>query len=236
MAPSKSNPNPSSLKRSREAVQRFYKSTLSSPSSTTTVAKRELLQQCSKSATANKLFIPIGVASIPTQIAIGFASASFWRGMWYILDDNLFPDDPTASAVTSLVGGTLGLATVQGIVARKAKYYAAKEVQILPSYYPKIARFGTLYCVTASCILVWRGAWMGCDVVYEQMTNHSASEPGHMTRSGVWSHVLAAAGLLAFGRFSSVLGPPARISILKDVAFNATTWHQYSKAAKWFFK
>jgi hypothetical protein len=240
MSASNSNPNPSSLKRSRESVQKFYKSTLSS--STTTAGKRELLQQCSKSsiasanASANKLFIPIGVASIPIQIAVGIASASYWRGMWYILDDNLFPNDPIASAVTCLVGGTLGLATVQGVVARKAEYYASKDIQKLPSSYTKIARFGTLYCVATSCILVWRGTWIACDVVYEKMTNHSALEPGHMTTSGIWTHVLATAGLLAVGRFSSVLGPPSRISILKDTAFQATTWHQYSKAAKWFFK
>lgn len=219
----------SSLKRSRQKVvvlQKYYKSTISPSSS----AASNLLKQ------SNPLFRPIGVTPIPVQIAIGCASASYWRGMWYILDDNLFPNDPTASASASLIGGTLGLATVQGVMAKKAEYYASKEVTKLPSYYPKMARFGTLYIVATSCILVWRGAWMGCDIIYEQMTDHSPLEPGHLTVSGVWTHVVATCGLLAFGRFSSVLGPPARLSILEDMAFKAKTWQQYSKAAKWFFK
>jgi hypothetical protein len=52
------------------------------------------------------------------------------------------------------------------------------------------------------------------------------------------SHFAAAAGLLAMGRFSSVLAPPANISIMKDISFKKATrtWMDYSAAAKWFFK
>eukprot|EP00980_Cylindrotheca_fusiformis_P004734 scaffold1008_cov124-Cylindrotheca_fusiformis.AAC.2 len=252
--PSKNNSNTiSSLKRSREVlVQKYYKSTMSSSSSASATPRLSNVNAtgagtAAKSVAANAasagagVFRPIGVTPIPVQIAIGCASACYWRGMWYIMDDQLFPDDPTASAVSSLLGGTIGLATVQGLIAKQAEYYVSQATKhpnevLLPSHYPKLARFGSLYIVATSCVMVWRGAWMGCDIVYEKFTNHSALDKGHMTTSGVWSHVLATVGLLAFGRFSSVLGPPARISILEDLAFQAKTWKQYSQAAKWFFK
>lgn len=77
---------------------------------------------------------------------------------------------------------------------------------------------------------------MGWDIAYEKLNKQSATDKGHLTRSGIGSCALATFGLLAFGRFSSVLAPPAKVSILEDLAFKATTWQQYSKAAKWFFK
>ena len=204
-----------------------------------TDTKRALLKECSKTTLKNSLFKPLGVTPIPVQIAIGVASASYWRGMWYILDDNLFPDNPEYSASASLVLGTGGLAFVQGMMEKQALYAARTNSTKLPRYYPSFARFGTLYCVATSCVLVWRGAWMGCDILYEKIMAESeakATDPSHLTKSGLASHVLATCGLLAFGRFSSVLAPPARGSIVEDLAFKATTWEQYSKAAKWFFK
>lgn len=199
--------------------------------------KRSLLKEYSKTTLKTSLFKPLGVAPIPVQIAVGVASASYWRGVWYILDDNLFPDNPKYSASASLVLGTGGLAFVQGMMEKQALYAARTNSTKLPRYYSPFARFGTLYCVATSCVLVWRGAWMGCDILYEKIASDAkATDPGHLTKSGVASHVLATCGLLAFGRFSSVLGPPARGSILEDLTLKATTWQQYSKAAKWFFK
>mmetsp|Transcript_21615 Transcript_21615/g.33900 ORF Transcript_21615/g.33900 Transcript_21615/m.33900 type:complete len:206 (-) Transcript_21615:1820-2437(-) len=202
--------------------------------------KKDLLKNCAKIGVTKQLGyvpIPIGMTPIPTQVAIGVASASYWRGMWYILDDNLFPDNPLYSAVASLGLGSFGLAFVQGAIARKTEYYYSQKKAVkLPFYYSSIARFGTLNCVATSCVLVWRGAWLGWDLAYEKLSKESATDRGHLTISGIGSTVLATLGLLAFGRFSSVLAPPAKVSILEDLAFKATTWQQYSKAAKWFFK
>lgn len=120
--------------------------------------KKDLLKSCAKTGLTNRLgYSPLGVTPIPTQVAIGVATASYWRGMWYILDDNLFPDNPLYSAVASLGLGSFGLAFIQGAIARQADYYARKETAKLPLYYKPIARFGTLYCVSTSCVLVWRG-------------------------------------------------------------------------------
>lgn len=123
--------------------------------------KKDSLKNFAKTGVTKRLgFAPLGVTSIPTQVAIGVASASYWRGMWYILDDNLFPDNPLYSAVASLGLGSFGLAFGQGVIARKAEYYARKEAAKLPFYYTPIARFVTLYCVATSCVLVWRGGEM----------------------------------------------------------------------------
>ena len=121
--------------------------------------KKDLLKHCAKSGVTQRLgFVPIGVTPIPTQVAIGVATASYWRGIWYILDDNLYPDNPLYSAAASLGLGAFGLAFVQGAIAKKAAYYFAQKKAVkLPSYYSSIARFGTLNCVAISCVLVWRG-------------------------------------------------------------------------------
>jgi len=185
---------------------------------------------------------PLGVhpTSIAAQIGVGIAVASFWRGAWYFLDDNLFPHNPLYSAAASLTGGTAGLTITQGFMARKAAAYRGGKSIKLPSYYPPVARFGTLYCVSLSCVMVWRGAWMLMDIGYEefhkfQENEVKATEPGHLTKSGLISHFAAVGGLLACGRFSSVLAPPAGIAIVKDLAMKATTWKEYSKYAKWWF-
>ena len=168
-------------------------------------------------------------------------------------------------------------------------------------------RFGALYCVSTSCILVWRGAWLLWDVVYEEgvhyyinsstltekndadikerhdqihqlMANHShshhhtidqgsnrrvdgnaaaaaalnnetsgnskttasdaisATDPHHLSLSGLLSHGVATVGLLALGRFASVLAPPARVSIVKDTPLYAKTAKEFMKKANWLFK
>lgn len=183
---------------------------------------------------------PIGMApgGVFQQVAIGIACASYWRGMWYLLDDNLFPNNPFYSATTCLGLGTGGLAFTQGYIAKKAKKDLVRQRKNLPRHYSSIARFGTLYCVSTSCVLVWRGTWMLWDIAYEQFhkDNVKATDPNHLTKSGILSHGCAVGGLLIFGYFASVLAPPARVSVLKDCALKAKTWQEYSKAAKWFFK
>jgi hypothetical protein len=162
-----------------------------------------------------------------------------------------------------------------------------------------IMRFGALYCVATSCVLVWRGAWLLWDVAYEEAYHYyinqsasintntekrnemhdqvhqlmsnpshshhhtieershrdghikiletkasdapssgsiSATDPHHLTQSGLLSHGIAMIGLLAFGRFASVLAPPTRASIVKDAPLYAKSAKEYMKTAKWLYK
>ena len=183
---------------------------------------------------------PIGMAPLGVfhQVAIGVACASYWRGMWYILDDNLFPENPFYSASSCLGLGAVGLAGTQGFIARQAERDLINKNLALPRHYSPFARFGSLYCVSTSCVLIWRGTWMLWDIAYEKIHKDQikATDPKHLTKSGMLSHGIAVAGLLALGSFASVLAPPARASVLKDCALKAKTWQEYSKAAKWFFK
>jgi len=173
------------------------------------------------------------------KVGVGIGVASFWRGAWYVLDDNLFPNNPLHSATASLGLGTAGLAITQGMIAHEASKQVSGKTRVkLPSYYNSIARFGSLYGIAMSVVLVWRGSWMLWDIGYEKIYKDEvkALDPGHRTKGGLASHIVACAGLLAFGRFSSVLAPPASVSILKDMALKAKTWKEYSNAAKWFFR
>jgi hypothetical protein len=42
----------------------------------------------------------------------------------------------------------------------------------------KMARFGALYTIAVSCVLVWRGTWVGWDVVYEKYHPHNKATAG----------------------------------------------------------
>jgi hypothetical protein len=68
-----------------------------------------------------------------------------------------------------------------------------------------------------SCVLIWRGTWVGWDVAYDRFheeTPHKKST----TQSGMVSHVVALTCLLGTGLFASVLAPPAAVSVIRDLA------------------
>jgi hypothetical protein len=58
------------------------------------------------------------------------------------------------------------------------------------------------------------------------------TKPGHLSKSGVLSHGLAAAGLLGCGLFASVLAPPAAASVIRDIAVKAGGKSSYSGPAQ----
>ena len=104
---------------------------------------------------------------ILSHVGIGMGAASFWRGAWYVLDDQLFPDNAQYSAASSLLLGTMGMAASQGIMHRALTTFPKQHHPVLQP----IARFGALYVVAMSCVLVWRGTWVGWDCVYEHYHN-----------------------------------------------------------------
>lgn len=184
-------------------------------------------------------FLPLPTNLVFRNVLVGCGAASFWRGAWYILDDHLYPDTPSLSALSSLGLGSLGMWFSQGLVARGIRY-------------------GGIYCTALSCVLVWRGAWLGWDCFYESLHNHhhdhvgywltaskssflhhgvykhmpltpddeekttdirptvEATDPGHATKSGFVSHAVACGFLISAGVFASVLAPPAAASVLRD--------------------
>lgn len=169
-------------------------------------------------------FVALHWKSVLTHVGVGMGAASFWRGAWYILDDHLFPNDRAASALSSWSLGVVGIAASQGLVEK------CEKLQQQGGRIPlKVARFGALYTIAVSCVLVWRGTWLGWDVLYEY--NHpqqspcksavQATAPGHLSTSGVVSHVLAVAALVGTGLFASVLAPPAANSVIRDFTVKA---------------
>ena len=190
-------------------------------------------------------FCPHPVRQVLRNVLVGCGAASFWRGSWYLLDDNLYPNDPAKSAASSLLAGTVGMVASQGLVQRALTKPSAAHLMK-----QQALRFGAVYTIAVSCVLVWRGAWLGWDVLYEKLhkcmhlmlhspvswhasdssfMHHSvydqlhedvsvdATDPGHATKSGLLSHVVACCFLLGLGRFASVLAPPAAVSLIRDV-------------------
>jgi hypothetical protein len=198
------------------------------------------------------LFGQAGVVPFAAQVGIGIACASFWRGAWYVLDDNLFPENPVYSATASLGLGTTGLAMTQGLIAHCngtvvnnnnhlntspsvkhqnniTKFPSVTKYKI-PTRFDSVARFGCLYAVSMSIVLIWRGTWMLWDIGYENIHKgkFKASDKDHQTKSGLASHFMACGCLLMFGRFSAVLAPPFSRAILNDKTFRASTWKEYA--------
>ena len=144
--------------------------------------------------------------------AVGIGSASFWRGMWYVLDDQLYPESPFYSASSSLVMGTGLLAASQGLLHRTSQVVSPKLVPL------PLQRFGSVYLLATSCVLLWRGTWMMWDVAYERWSGSPATDPKHLSRSGMVSHAAGIGGMLVCGVFASVLSPPAATAVIKDAA------------------
>jgi hypothetical protein len=187
-------------------------------------------------------FRPQNLKTVLTHVGVGMGAASFWRGAWYILDDHLFPASPEHSALASLSLGTVGMFASQGLVGRIERLTAKKPA--VPALRVSLIRFGALYSIALSVVLVWRGTWVGWDCLYERLHSPSinaasdtttylassqqeerqkvnATDPGHATKSGVLSHFVAIGLLLGTGLFASVLAPPAAISVIRDLTVKA---------------
>eukprot|EP00934_Nitzschia_sp_Nitz4_P000620 Nitzschia sp. Nitz4//scaffold32_size149145//126787//127425//NITZ4_002899-RA/size149145-processed-gene-0.104-mRNA-1//1//CDS//3329548129//620//frame0 len=165
-------------------------------------------------------FAALSIKKVFTHVGIGMGAASFWRGAWYILDDNLFPEDPLKSAVSSWSLGVGGMLASQGLIANVERLEVARASKRAL----QVARFGALYTIAMSCVLVWRGTWVGWDVFYERThpdqtpcrTGVKSTDPGHLSTSGFLSHAIAVSVLVAGGAFASVLAPPAATSVIRD--------------------
>ena len=170
---------------------------------------------------------------LATHVCVGVGAASFWRGAWFVLDDHLFPDDAVKSAAASFGLGVAGLTASQGLVER-AERMAKHAAKVRPASLA-VARFGAIYTVATSCVLVWRGTWIGWDVLYETLHPHEgakATDPGHMTHSGLLSHAAALTLLLGTGLFASVLAPPAAISVIRDHTVRSSTGAAMSSSSQ----
>lgn len=153
--------------------------------------------------------VPYPSALLPLQVLVAAGVAGFWRGAWYVLDGTLFPDDLMASGAASLMLGTGGLTLNQHVVAPRLLRCVNQGKVLSP-----LVRFGTVYGMALSCVMIWRGAWVLCDAAYEKMTGWSALDKP--VESGLLSHFAALFTLTGLGRATSVLGPPAFPCIFSD--------------------
>jgi hypothetical protein len=158
-----------------------------------------------------------------THIAVGMGAASFWRGAWYILDDHLFPNNAEHSAAASWVLGVAGMRLSQGLVAQSEQLAKRVEKHAPSKLVLKTTQTAALYTIAMSCVLVWRGTWLGWDCLYERWHSEEATAPGHATRSGLVSHIVALTLLLGSGLFASVLAPPAAVSVIRDFAIKTSS-------------
>lgn len=144
---------------------------------------------------------------LPHQFVVACGVATFWRGTWYIMDATC-PADPLLSGLTCLSAGFASFAVLQS-VAGPLLVRAAPSGPLAPAL-----RIATLYSLGVSTVAVWRGVWCLLDALSENVAGSTVAE--HLLHSGVASHVGAVGLLLALGRMTSILAPPAKTGLLND--------------------
>ena len=143
------------------------------------------------------------------QLAVGTLVVFYWRGTWVLADVYFYPDDPEASAWTSVAigyGGMLVLAVHQlcssMVPAPTAASGAEQASEIGGGGGGGSAALRWLhgYLVAFLVVNCWRGIWFLLDL-HVLVDDSEAS---------AWvTHLIGAVLLTAAGHFQSVLAPPA---------------------------
>jgi hypothetical protein len=104
----------------------------------------------------------------------------FWRGTWALLDEHLFPDDPSASAWACVVGGyTLFLALM--LVSHDAtdQSIEPKDLAATESWTAHALRMAHTYIAGVCGVLCWRGVWMLLDQELLTSSRNSSAWVSH---------------------------------------------------------
>jgi len=151
------------------------------------------------------------------QLLVAAAEASFWRGMWYMMDSCLFPGDPLRSGLTSLGVGWLTFGLVHCSASAAVGSGSAQTAALRT---PMWRRCALVYGVSLALIAFWRGVWNLWDASYERLVGVAATEQA--LASGLASHAAGAAALFASVQCFSVLAPPTLVNVLRNAGIFTT--------------
>jgi len=98
---------------------------------------------------------------VAMNVGVGMAAASYWRGLWYVMDDLVFPQNALHSATTSLGLG------VAGVAMWSRGFVDATVGGSWQKGFTSLRRFASLYVLSGSVVMIWRGTWMLWDIAYE---------------------------------------------------------------------
>ena len=156
-------------------------------------------------AAAREVWAAWPLQSLPQHLLLAAGVTSFWRGAWYVMDAQLFPDSLLLSGGCTLALGWGGFAALH--------YGLVPAVMARPDAdsHGRPLRTAVLYLTGLSVVCCWRGVWVLWDALFEA----SAGAPDGLA-SGLTSHFAGAGLLLLGGHFTAMLAPPARIAMLPD--------------------
>mmetsp|Transcript_27283 Transcript_27283/g.50052 ORF Transcript_27283/g.50052 Transcript_27283/m.50052 type:complete len:243 (-) Transcript_27283:111-839(-) len=157
----------------------------------------------------------LGLVSL---MGIGAAVTSSWRGLWYIMDGTIFPDDLFLSGCTSIVLGWSTFA-ITHYCAMWTTPLTPGRIEADLARMPAIRQALLTYVVGVGIIATWRGVWVLWDAAYEKVTGVKAVDQSVM--SGLLSHVVGIGILTASGYLASLMAPPLRLCIFN----NRDLWH-----------
>lgn len=139
-------------------------------------------------------------------LIVGAATVSVWRGSWLFLDVLLLPQHPLASAVASLVLGTIGFVILCGLQPTLA------SCARVHNHHRALWLADAIYCYLTSWVVVlyWRGCWYAWDQAFGN--GMALAAPDYPPMSAVVSHTTGVAVLLLLGGLRNLSAPPMIVS------------------------
>jgi len=166
---------------------------------------------------------------------LGAAVASFWRGVWYLMDALLYPNSELKSCLAS---GSIGISGFVGFYLIIPRL----PIALLSLEAFRLAAFSIL---SVGIVCTWRCVWLTWDVLADVLDGLASTKAqtemkedladaktgGEQVDAAVlgeldWKRILSAVASFAFGvallrrhgHLAAVLGPPAQICMLRDVS------------------
>ncbi|GAB5356729.1 hypothetical protein AAMO2058_000314000 [Amorphochlora amoebiformis] len=134
-----------------------------------------------------------GLIAVPLNLIIACLVVAYWRGLWYILDARLFPEDLEKSGWTS-IGMAFGCTSVlylSHLALREANPGTGLSWRVIEALY--------VHAAAAASVFGWRGAWLLFDVYFY---------PSDLLASGVGCLTIGIVGLTLLTAMRSTVAPP----------------------------
>jgi len=145
----------------------------------------------------------VRLASACFYLLVTFFVLLYWRGLWLVADEYIFPADVKKSAYTSLGIGFGGLAVLWIIEAHVVVALPVKGAERRRKCSSRILDCAYLYVASCLSVLSWRGLWL--------LQDHHLAKFEKVLAAFI-AHVLGAASLFVLGYFQSTIACPITIA------------------------
>eukprot|EP00471_Norrisiella_sphaerica_P005968 CAMPEP_0184488674 /NCGR_PEP_ID=MMETSP0113_2-20130426/13057_1 /TAXON_ID=91329 /ORGANISM="Norrisiella sphaerica, Strain BC52" /LENGTH=176 /DNA_ID=CAMNT_0026871627 /DNA_START=236 /DNA_END=762 /DNA_ORIENTATION=+ len=138
------------------------------------------------------------LVSLPLNLVISALVVAYWRGLWYLMDANLFPENKELSAWLSLVIG-FGISVLVFLTYHLLRPDQRKQSLKRSPIQWRAIETAFLHMAAAGSVFAWRGSWLLMDFYFF---------PNDATLSSWGGLLLGAGGLTLLSCFRNTVAPP----------------------------